>query len=333
MRVIFLTPHLRISGGVKVICRFAHELAKLGIETAVLPRKEKHKDAEWVTYAPKFKKLSFNELDLDYVNSSTCVIHYQGSRIVEEFTIPEVLFLQGFVSEDSNVHVEQDKLTIDREPTLALTTAEWLSKIIKKQYNIQPVVVPPGVDEQFSPKGTPKSNILTIGSLYSKHRDKNFNFFVEIIEALYFNERIRARPVVLSSENISKIKVFDKLCNPYSILKLPPQALLPYIYSSCHLWISPSILEGFGLTTLEAMACGTPTLWYPSQGLAGHLRHGYNCIHIEKLKTAVNWIKKLIKNQDLYNSISKRGVHTAKSFTWERSAKSFAKALTDKFGN
>ncbi len=63
MRVIFLTPHLRISGGVKVICRFAHELAKLGIETAVLPRKEKNKDLEWLTYAPQFKLLSFKQLD------------------------------------------------------------------------------------------------------------------------------------------------------------------------------------------------------------------------------------------------------------------------------
>ena len=332
MRVIFLTPHLRISGGVKVICRFAHELANLGIETAVLPRKEKYKDMEWLSYTPHFRLLSFKNLDLDYVNSSTCVVHYQGSPAIEDFTIPEVLLLQGFVSEDEKQLVSDDQMDIGRKPRLVITVSKWLKDLVLKKYDVPTEVIHPGVDAHFTHKAVAKSRMVTIGSLYSNHKGKNFELFAQSIEDLYFNHKIRVYPIILTADPVAKIRVFDKLCIPYTIIKTPPQDLLPYVYSSCHLWISPSALEGFGLTTLEAMACGVPTLWYPSQGLAQHMQHGYNCIAVAHRKAIVNWVRKLIMNVGLYQSISKRGVHTAQQFKWGESAKRFAAVLTDTFG-
>ena len=39
-----------------------------------------------------------------------------------------------------------------------------------------------------------------------------------------------------------------------------PQEALPYIYNLADALLFPSIIEGFGLPVLEAMACGTPVI-------------------------------------------------------------------------
>jgi glycosyltransferase involved in cell wall biosynthesis len=49
-------------------------------------------------------------------------------------------------------------------------------------------------------------------------------------------------------------------------------------YWAANVFVNPSLYEGFGLPTIEAMACGTPVVHADNGGLAGLIGHGHDCL-------------------------------------------------------
>jgi len=65
-------------------------------------------------------------------------------------------------------------------------------------------------------------------------------------------------------KNKKNVKVVGRLKDPHS---------LALIYSSADVLLSPSTEEPFGLTHIEAMACGTPTIGFDDTGTASIIEH------------------------------------------------------------
>jgi glycosyltransferase involved in cell wall biosynthesis len=58
------------------------------------------------------------------------------------------------------------------------------------------------------------------------------------------------------------------------------EAKLRAVYSSCHVYFFPSILEAFGKTVVESILCGTPVVCFGNTGpgeIVEHKRTGYIC--------------------------------------------------------
>jgi glycosyltransferase involved in cell wall biosynthesis len=55
-----------------------------------------------------------------------------------------------------------------------------------------------------------------------------------------------------------------------------PQSELPYFYASCDVFVIPSIIEAFGLVTIEAMACGKPVVGTDVGGIPDIIEDGLN---------------------------------------------------------
>ncbi len=96
---------------------------------------------------------------------------------------------------------------------------------------------------------------------------------------------------------------------------------LPALYSGATAFVAPSFYEGFGLTTLEAMACGTPviasnTTSFPE--VAGDAALFVNPNEIEETKNAM---LQIIENPQLTNTLRERGLRQAARFTWDESAR------------
>ena len=92
------------------------------------------------------------------------------------------------------------------------------------------------------------------------------------------------------------------------------------LYSSCLLFIYPSIYEGFGLPPLEAMACGAPvivsripTLVETTQGSAGY----FDPASDDELTRA---IVDLTRNDSARQRIADAGLKQAAKFSWEQTA-------------
>jgi glycosyltransferase involved in cell wall biosynthesis len=86
--------------------------------------------------------------------------------------------------------------------------------------------------------------------------------------------------------------------------------------------IFPSPKEGWGITIVEAAACGTPSLASDSPGLRDSVRHGqtgYLVPHGDAEALAGRMLE-LADNPDLVNSLGVRGRAFAESLTWESAA-------------
>ncbi|NGP75941.1 glycosyltransferase [Balneolaceae bacterium YR4-1] len=78
---------------------------------------------------------------------------------------------------------------------------------------------------------------------------------------------------------------------------------LRLLYSSADVFIAPSIMDAFGKTIAESMACGTPVVCFDSTGpkdIVDHKVNGYKAkpYEIEDLKEGIVWI---LDNTEKYN--------------------------------
>jgi len=97
-----------------------------------------------------------------------------------------------------------------------------------------------------------------------------------------------------------------------------PEADLPALYSMADLFVQPSIIEGFGLPVIEAMACGCPVACSNTSSLpevAGDAALLFDPFSTRDLAAA---LRRVLSSVDLRRELSLRGLRRAGMFTWER---------------
>jgi glycosyltransferase involved in cell wall biosynthesis len=103
------------------------------------------------------------------------------------------------------------------------------------------------------------------------------------------------------------------------------------ILSKSHIVVNTSIKEGWGITNIEANACGTPVISANVPGLRDSVKEGvsgllYEYGNIEQLS---NQILTLLTNQTELNRLSEGAVEWAKTFSWDNSAELMMKRCED----
>lgn len=109
--------------------------------------------------------------------------------------------------------------------------------------------------------------------------------------------------------------------NRVKFLGYVPTEDLPYLISGAKALIQPSLYEGFGISVLEAMACGVPVVASKVSSLpevvgkAALLVDPYSIDQIEQA------IRTITTDKKLHQRYSKDGLSQVKKFSWEKMAK------------
>ncbi len=325
MHICFILGHTNPAGGSKVVLTLADLLQKKGHRVTVAVKKLSDRNISWIfKKPPKFELIQIRKVSKFCLPDSVDVIinFMDGDVFGPMPDVPHVLFLQGFGSPS----YEREVLNLLYPFSGIICTSKWLADLAVQSGHTKIYIVPPGIDDKFKPVLFPRIGPITIGSLYHKAPDKNMDLFIASMNKLRQNIK-NVNGLFLSAKKPA-FERFPETVFDHSFVIRPQPHLLPFVYLSSDIWVAPSINEGFGLTPLEAMACGTPTIMVPSNGLDEYLKHKDNCMLVENNKTAVvNAIHELLDNVALRKRIIANGLTLAKQFSWQKSVASFEKAL------
>jgi glycosyltransferase involved in cell wall biosynthesis len=93
---------------------------------------------------------------------------------------------------------------------------------------------------------------------------------------------------------------------------------MPYLYSACDAFLTPSLHEGFCLPVVEAMACGTPVIGARATALPEVIGSGGIVVDPYCIEEWVGAIEKVLKSPEKW---SIRAKQRAEYFSWEKTCR------------
>jgi glycosyltransferase involved in cell wall biosynthesis len=164
---------------------------------------------------------------------------------------------------------------------------------------------------------------LFIGNIEPK---KNVRRIVEAFQQFSLRDKTGYKLVIVGSRAWGYDAVRDLLEGLIKRRKVLitgylPVNYLPALLSQARAFLFPSLIEGFGLPVLEAMACGCPVITSTAPSITEIC--GDAAIQVDPLSVAqlAQAMSQVAANDPLYFSLKEKGFKQNALFSWERCAK------------
>lgn len=95
------------------------------------------------------------------------------------------------------------------------------------------------------------------------------------------------------------------------------------------IYVTPSSMEGWGLTVLEANACGTPAIAFRVPGVSEAIRDNQSGSLVSTTQELQDRLINLLMDASQRKKLSEGAIKRAADFSWERSANKLLKILKD----
>jgi len=215
-----------------------------------------------------------------------------------------------------------------RLPMHKITISRWLVELARHRFDDYDVsLVKNGVDlEQFRAPPRGKQSVPTVGLMYSTIPWKGLDTSLRALELV----RRRFPNLALRAFGAEPLDPRLPLPDNAVYTECPPQAELPDIYASCDVWLCGSRTEGFGLPTLEAMACRCPVVSTRVGGSMDILRSGQNgyLVPIDDVPALADGLSAVLSLPDArWRALSDAAYETALEHDWQTATDRFEAAL------
>lgn len=255
------------------------------------------------------------------------------------------LFRVGVFTTETNLAEEQvDFLSPHGCPyNLICVPSAYCKTIFSRTQPCNVIVINHGLDESMQPMMVDKKEKFTFLFVFSNSSSggtterKGLNELIDAFRIVRKSHDVNL--LIKTSGNIDKNtkKLESKNEGLMFDMRLKSRQELTELYNSCHVYINPSRAEGFGITPLEAMACGIPVVSPIHSGLTEYLNPS-NCVQTEceKSKHRFNYAtnngpiwdlkpkdiaRAMIKAHDKYSFYSKNAIdyseYIRERFSWK----------------
>jgi glycosyltransferase involved in cell wall biosynthesis len=161
-----------------------------------------------------------------------------------------------------------------------------------------------------------KYKLLYVGRISN---DKNVSLIIDLMKKL--DKNIYAFLIIGDGPNKKDIIIEKKKLdlNNIFILNNIDQTELRKYYSNVDFYISPSIYETMGFSTLEAIACGTITIGMNSIGTKNIITNGVNGFLVNNSEEIIYYINKINNNSKIKNIIKQNCLNYILDKTFKKS--------------
>lgn len=184
----------------------------------------------------------------------------------------------------------------------------------------------PGVDKNFNPKGK-KFNLdtpyfLFVGAL---KRIKNIPLILKAFAQFLDKTKTQFKFILvggdlwLDPEIPRTIREFN-LEEKVLMTGFVKDQDLPKFYRGAVAFISPSLYEGFGITHLEAMACGTPVIAAKVSSMPEIVGQAGILVNPKSEEEIEEAMLKIFEDKKLRNTFVRKGLVQARRFSWAKFA-------------
>jgi glycosyltransferase involved in cell wall biosynthesis len=104
------------------------------------------------------------------------------------------------------------------------------------------------------------------------------------------------------------------------------------LLGSAWVFVTPSLKEGWGITGIEANACGTPAIGYDVPGLRDSIKDEKTGFLVKKdgdTAELAETIVKVLENQKLRQELSRNAIDWSRNFSWDKTAEKFEQIMRE----
>lgn len=285
-------------------------------------------------------------IDCDIIDGSNFLTHFIAKRIAVSKKVPVVawypdVWIGSWIKNAGIVgllgeFLERLNLTIGFSAYIAISkiTADKLAKKVSTKITI----IPCGIDEEEFKGKHQKSNIPTIICVSRLAKYKNIK---DLILAFAKVERTinKIKLIVIGSgpeeKNLKSLAKNLKLESKVRFSSNLPRQDLINLYLESSIFCLPSSVEGFGISTVEAAAAGTPYVVSDIEVFKEVTKNGQGGLifKLGNIKDLTEKLEKLLVDKALYKIKQAEGKRLAKNYSWATIAKETEKIYLGELKN
>ena len=121
------------------------------------------------------------------------------------------------------------------------------------------------------------------------------------------------------------------LAGKVEIIENPTDDKIVQLYQTAKIFVFPSLIEGFGLPVLEAMACGCPVACSNAASLPEVGGEAALYFDPYDVPSMAGVLQKILSDNDLRGEMSKKGLYRAKLFCWPEAGRKIYDVLRNTY--
>ncbi len=226
---------------------------------------------------------------------------------------------------------EFEKLAVSF-PDFRFVVSKYWKKVLKAEYGFDSTITYNGIDiEDFSRLPRRKSKAPTVLFVGGLEPRKGLEYLLLAMEPVI--ERLpRAKLVAVAKTGFRGTddwRFFAQLADRLGLVKSVEfhesvsQRMLTGLYSDCDILVMPSKTEGWGLSLMEAMACGKPVVASEVGGIPELVRDDRDGLLVGAgdVRGLANAITRLLESRTLRERLGRSGRARVARYSWDDTAR------------